>query len=132
MGLDPVVRKAWQAITKVLGEANILDLADAGAVEAAAVALVRARAFAAHVQEHGEIRTVMKTSRDGFEYEVQEVNPAVRAERDAWLAWLRFAEQLGLTPSARARLANAGTGAGQTPAGLPGMGELRAIQGGAG
>lgn len=131
--MDPVVRKAWQAITRALAEGNILDAADAGAVEAAAVSLVRARAFGAYVREHGEIRTVVKVSREGFEFQVDELNPAVKGERDAWLAWLRFAEQLGLTPSARARLANAGTGAGQSPAqALPGLGELRAIQGGAG
>lgn len=124
-GTAPDVRKAFREIVKVLADANILDAADTWAVEACAAQLCRARAAAALVSAHG--MTVSGVQGGGGRI----ANPAVKMERDAQLAWLRFAEQLGLTPAMRAKLANHHADVGQGRDSLPGMGELIPLEGGA-
>lgn len=131
-GMAPDARRVYGQITRVLADANILDAADGWCVEAAAVMLTRARTAAADVAARGLLVERERCGRDGERTSNLEPNPSVKLERDAWLGWLRFAEQMGLTPAMRAKLANAGADVGQGLAGLPGLGELRAIKGGLG
>jgi P27 family predicted phage terminase small subunit len=114
------VRVAFVAIAKEC-EA-VLDAADAPMVEAAAVMLVRARVAGADVEKRG----MLVTGR--FDTLVE--NPSVKQERDVWASFRSFAEQLGIGPSARARLAGLAVDGRDASDELEGLGELRAISGG--
>lgn len=131
-GMPADVRREWRWIVDALHEAGILDGADVGMVRAAATALARAEAAAREVRELGLFVMVERAAGAGEVIERREENPARKTEREAWEEFRRCADMLGLAPSSRARLAGLGV-TGQSPAqALPGLGELRAIQGGAG
>ncbi len=66
-------------------------------VLAAATMLARAKAAGRVVAAEG----VLTLNR--FEASVE--NPAVKVERDSWASFRQFAEQLGIGPASRARLA---------------------------
>lgn len=103
-------RELWVRIVEDLDAAQIIDHADFAVVESAAVQIARARAARRSIHRRG----LLVQSRLGETI----ANPAVRIERDAWGSFLRFAEQLGLSPSARARLgAESGGAVGQSPEG---------------
>ena len=113
--------------------AAVTDAADSSWVEAAAMMLLRARQARESIRREGSTLRVEKVGRDGEVFVSVVVNPDVRVERDSWAAFRQFAEQLGIGPSARARLGGAGV-EGRSPGDvLPGLGaagELRAIAGG--
>ena len=98
-GTPAEIRAVYNSLVKRLD--HILDGADAEMVEAAAKCIVRARTAAKDIEKRG----MVVESRLGQVIE----NPSVKQERDAWTAFRQFAEQLGLGPSARARLAHLGT-----------------------
>lgn len=75
-------------------QATVLDVADAPMVEAAAVLLDRAR------QASRAVGALKVPNRFGHD----EPDPMLKVERDAWNAFRQFAEQIGVGPSARARL----------------------------
>ena len=106
--LSGLAAAAWDALYAHLSAAGVLDVADAGVLEGAAVAWARAREAGALVNRDGMTREVTRFGRDRTEFTTVEQHPAVRIERDSWALFLRLGEQLGLTPAARARLGNAG------------------------
>ncbi len=89
-------RQAWDVIVPTLAKIGLLDGIDSLALEGLCVLVARAR----------EARTILE--RDGLVAESARgalvAHPAIRIERDAWTAFLRFAEQYALTPVARTRL----------------------------
>ena len=113
--------------------AVVTDSADASWLELAAVHLYRARVAGEAVERLGQTIEVEKIGRDGAAYLDIQVNPSIRIERDASSVFRQFAEQLGIGPSARARLGGAGVegrSPGEVLPGLGAAGELRAIAGG--
>lgn len=118
-GLSTVARTRFTWIVKLMADANLLDAADAGVVAAAAVALARAIAAGREVTKRGDY----VKSRFGETI----ANPALRVERDSWAAFNRYAEQLGLTPSARARLASMGVQGRSSDEDVAGLGDLRLV-----
>lgn len=94
-------KTAWTEIVSMLTDLDVLDSADAAVVETAAAMLGRMRE-ARHELNH----TVMvEVTQRGAEA------PSAywRIEREAGLQVAKLLAELGLTPSARARLANSGT-----------------------
>lgn len=102
--LDAETLDRWRELVRCLGgPKGILATVDAGTIEAAAVNWARARAAGKDITERGILV-------DG------KANPSVRIERDAWAAFRMLADHLGLSPSARARLAAQGiAGGGSVP-----------------
>jgi P27 family predicted phage terminase small subunit len=90
--------------------AALTDVADASWVEGATMMLLRARQARADIRRNGIVMEVVKRNRSGEEYSDVVTNPMVRVERDAWAAFRQYAEQLGIGPSARAKLAGVGDG----------------------
>jgi P27 family predicted phage terminase small subunit len=127
-GLDRECAAAWKQLR---GECDaVLDLADAAMLETCAVALGRFRQARAAIKEHGLTIKVVRTSRDGSEYDDFRENPAVKLERDYAMMLHRAMVELGIGPSARARFSGAGVEGKQPADVLEGLGELRAIAGG--
>lgn len=98
-GMDPEIVKVFATLAAASG--SILDTADAPMVEAAATLLHRARVAGEDIAKRG----LLVLGR--FDQVVE--NPSVKQERDALAAFRQYAEQLGIGPSARARLAGLGT-----------------------
>lgn len=93
--LPTAARAVWTTIVPTLDRVGLLDGIDALALEGLCVLVARAR----------EAREIL--DRDGVLLQHNgrvSVHPAFRVERDAWQAFLRFAEQYALTPVARTRL----------------------------
>ena len=109
---------AQRAAFKELATAqkSVLDAADGPMVEAAAVLLDRARQSSRAI---GGLRVENRFGHD-------EPDPMLRVERDAWAAFRQFAEQLGVGPSARARLGAVGAEGQSAADAFP---ELQAVQG---
>jgi len=95
-GLPAEARDVWDTIVPTLEKVGLLDGIDAVALEGLCVLVARARAARELVERDGIVAHTAKG--------VPVVHPAVRVERDAWQAFLRFAEQYALTPVARTRL----------------------------
>jgi P27 family predicted phage terminase small subunit len=94
--LSEEATEVWNLLVADLRESGVLDKTDALAIEAVAVLVERARQARRALAEEGLFQT---TARGG-----SMLNPAVKLERDSWSLLKQYAEQLGLTPSARARL----------------------------
>lgn len=132
-GMSPDVRKAFRLIAGHLESAGILDAADAPAVEAAAVMLVRARTAAADIAERGQLVEIRRVGADRSVLDRLEANPSLTIERAAWAEFRQLADRLGIGPSARARLAGMavqGRSAEQQIDGLAEIRELRVVGGG--
>jgi P27 family predicted phage terminase small subunit len=86
----------WEVAVPALHELNVLDIVDRPALEMAATAYERFQQARRVIKAQG----VLARGRNG---EIVP-HPAVRIEREAQATFLRFAEQFGLTASARARL----------------------------
>jgi len=113
-GLDPEMRKAWRAIVRDLTEVGVLAQSDALIVEAAAVAIGRARQartqlgrgapLADQAASHGtgerEVDGLLERGSQGWG-----VSALVRLERESWAEFRQLSSLLGLDPSTRARLA---------------------------
>lgn len=113
--------------------AAVTDAADSSWLELAAIHLYRAREARESIRRLGQTIEVEKVGRNGVTYWDVDVNPSIRIERDASSVFRQFAEQLGIGPSARARLGGAGVEGRSAMEELPGLGEaakLRAIAGG--
>src|SRR5882762_7935641 len=102
-GLPPVpehlsesAQTAWNEISSSMRESNVLDVADASVLEGACVMWGRAREARLLIEQEG---LTAIGARGGTV-----AHPALKIERDSWALFLRYAEQLGLSPSARARL----------------------------
>lgn len=93
--LDERMKTCWRTIVTDLTAGDALDHADAGVIEAAAVAWARAR----------EARAAMR----GKDLVVEsphgsKANPLLEIERQSWTAFRALAESLPLSPWGRARL----------------------------
>jgi len=88
-------KKCWDYLVTDLVESGTIDHIDAGIVEGAAITWARARQARRHIKKKGLV-IAGKTG--------SVTNPAVRIEREAWSSFRQISEQLGLSPSARARL----------------------------
>lgn len=102
-GLPPVpehlsesAQTAWNEISTAMAASNVLDVADASVLEGACVMWGRAREARLLIEQEG---LTAIGARGGTI-----AHPALKIERDSWALFLRYAEQLGLSPSARARL----------------------------
>jgi P27 family predicted phage terminase small subunit len=127
-------RECFDEIVSVLKDANILDLADAGMIELAAIE--RANVIACNL--------VLNAPDDGPEDRRTNgliimgsmggpiANPAVAMRAKSLNHLRQLYNELGIGPAARARMQNLGVSAGKTPAqALPGVGAkptpLRAV-----
>lgn len=100
VGLNGREQTCWRVIVTDLVKAAAIDHADAGIIEAAAVAWALARE--ARVIRHRE--GLFEESRQG-----RVVNRAVTIEQTAWKEFRALAETLPLSPWGRARLGLKGT-----------------------
>lgn len=94
-GLNDRQKTAWRSIVRDLERAGILDRADAGVIEAAAIAWGRAREARAIVNREGLLATNSQ-GRVG--------HPALAIEQAAWKEFRQLADQLPLSPWGRQRL----------------------------
>jgi P27 family predicted phage terminase small subunit len=94
--LPPDGRLAWNEVVPTLAEAGVLDRVDRLALEAMCAAWARAKQAQRLVASQGHF---VRGSRG----QLRE-HPSLRTEREATMLFLRYAEQFGLTPAARARL----------------------------
>jgi P27 family predicted phage terminase small subunit len=120
-GLDDQALAAWHQLRNDV--ASILDEADAGMLEAAAIALGRFRQARAIVNAGG----LLVPNR----FDELAPNPALKIEREAGAALHRAMVELGIGPSARARFSGLGVGVDEA-AELAGVGDLVQIRGVAG
>lgn len=94
----------FELIVDDLEDSGVLDAADGTAIEAAATMLHRARDARRLIAEDGLLVIKEKFDKEGNLIEEQVPHPALKIEKESWSLWLKFAEQLGLSPSARTRL----------------------------
>ena len=94
--LPPQVHGVWEAVCADLGAAGHLRPAYLPQIIAYCQAVYLHTAASAHIAQHG----LMVRGPNG-----PLTNPMVRTQKDAAATMLRYAEQLGLTPAARIRLA---------------------------
>lgn len=132
--LSPLQLEAWTTIVDDLEGGGVLDKADAGLIEAAAVFWGRARqaraSLARQAIEHEtgirELDPLLAYSARGYTK-----NPLLQVERDSWHEFRLVAENLGLSPGARARLGLGAPGQGRsTVEDRMGARELKVVEGG--
>lgn len=104
--LPPDASAMWDDIVPILREANVLNKVDSAALEAMCLQWERGRAARRIIAEEGLLAI-------GSTGQLVE-HPAVQIERNAHAAFLRFATEFGITPTARARIAAAVAVAGAT------------------
>jgi P27 family predicted phage terminase small subunit len=97
--LPPAARQLWDELAPVLQHAGVLASVDAAAFESLCMSWQRACDARAVVEEEGLFSF-------GSMGQVIE-HPALSIERNARAEFLKFAEQFGITPVARARIAAA-------------------------
>lgn len=115
--LSPRQLEAWTTIIEDLEGGGVLDKADAGLVESAAVFWGRAREAREQLErqaiEHEtgirELSHLLAHSARGYTK-----NPLLQVERDSWHEFRLVAENLGLSPGARSRLGLGAPGAGRS------------------
>jgi phage terminase small subunit len=92
--------KAWDFIVDAMVAADVIDLVDAGVLEAAATFWGRAQ------QARRELAVEMRTSKSLLEQTPQGriPNRLLTVERDSWREFRALAESLPLSPWGRARL----------------------------
>jgi P27 family predicted phage terminase small subunit len=94
--LPDEAKEFWREHVSRLVEVGMVDRVDVPALEMMATQYALSRQAQRAIEEHGFFA-------EGSRGQMRE-HPAVRSQRDASTLFLRFAEQFGLTPSARARL----------------------------
>ncbi len=94
-GLDERMKACWRSIVADLSRADAIDHADAGIIEAAAVAWARARQARAAM---GRQPLIIQTPQG------QVPNRLLDIERASWKEFRALAESLPLSPWGRARL----------------------------
>jgi P27 family predicted phage terminase small subunit len=110
-----MVRELWPA--------RILDRADSLMILTAAIHLETALDARGKVLQLGTVYSVTRGAYNGSPgYKVLEANPAVKIERDCLEAFRQCCDALGISPAARARLANMGVKGASPAASLPGVG----------
>jgi P27 family predicted phage terminase small subunit len=122
-----IVRQLWPA--------RILDTADTLMLLTAALHLEAAMDARQRVLQLGTTYPVTRGGYNGRpEYRALEANPAVKIERDSLEAFRQCCDALGISPAARARLANMGVKGAAPADSLPGLGSgptpLSLIEGG--
>jgi P27 family predicted phage terminase small subunit len=95
-------QEIWRRDVSKLVEVALVDRVDRGALEALCIAYARAKQAGRVVDADG---IFVEGSRGQ-----PAVHPAVKIEREAWDAYLRLADQYGMTPIARVRLGMAELG----------------------
>jgi P27 family predicted phage terminase small subunit len=95
-GLSARQKTAWKTIVRDLEASALLDRADAGMIEAAAVAW----GLAGDARAAAKGRVLVPGQREG----TQVANPAIKIQRDAWAQFRAIAAELGLSLAARGRL----------------------------
>jgi P27 family predicted phage terminase small subunit len=109
---------AWGLLMDDLWDSGIMEVADRGALEAAAMHYGSAMAALELIERHGVIYPVTRGARDGNPgYRVLEANPATRMLRDSLAEFRQCCDLLGIGPSARARLRHLGM-MGRSPIGI--------------
>ncbi len=98
---DDSARRLWDQVCRLLADAQILTEGDLYAVEQFVMATLEARR--AYFELRTEGSTIPTVNPAGGRAS-KTTNPAYRVWRDANSAMLKWAEHLGLTPVARARL----------------------------
>jgi P27 family predicted phage terminase small subunit len=93
--LDPIARKEWNRIAKEVIPLGYIGAADLGALAAYCSAFAEFVRADQKVQETGYLIAVKGKAVP---------NPWVRIRRDARLAVLKAAAELGITPSSRSRV----------------------------
>lgn len=95
-GLSARQKTAWKTIVRDLEASALLDRADAGIIEAAAVAW----GLAGDARAAAKGRVLVPGQREG----TMIANPAIKIQRDAWAQFRSIAAELGLSLAARSRL----------------------------
>jgi len=94
---EPDMASCWRTIVKDLSEADAIDHADAGVIEAAAVFWGRARQARSAMMEDGQ-DLLVQTPQGVIP------NRLLQLERESWREFRALAETLPLSPWGRARL----------------------------
>ena len=94
--LPPAGKALWHKLVPELERLNLLTKIDDATLHGACLSYARALEAGALVKKQG--LTIITDK--GFVIQ----HPAVSIERNSWAAWLRFATQFGLTPSARSSI----------------------------
>src|ERR1043165_790054 len=94
--LPPTGKTLWKALVPELERLNLLTKIDDATLHGACLNYARALQAGALIRKQGLTIVTDK----GFVIQ----HPAVSMERNAWAAWLKFATQFGLTPSARSSI----------------------------
>lgn len=106
-GLSAPMVAAWKVMVEDLTAGGVLDHADGGIIEAAAVFWGRAREAraeltrqaAAHARKRRALPHLLAETARGYT-----ANPLIAIERESWGQFRLIADNLGLSPTARARL----------------------------
>jgi P27 family predicted phage terminase small subunit len=93
--LDDIARRAWKTLAKQLHELGLLSAGDLLALEAACTAYSRALQADELLAEEG----LTQRGLQGYT-----AHPAVAISRYSWATYRQFAQEFGLTPSARTRV----------------------------
>jgi phage terminase small subunit len=95
--MEPDIARCWQILVDDLTHADVIDHADAGVIEAAAVFWGRARQARSAMMEDGQNFVVMTP---------QGVIPnrLLTIERESWREFRALADSLPISPWGRARL----------------------------
>lgn len=100
-----VLKEAWRAIVDPLSRSGLLQEADAGAVEMAAMAMVEYREAQEIVRKHGLfVVRVFAVAKDGEPIEREEPNPALKVRDKAASEYRSWCSRLGLSPADRTSL----------------------------
>lgn len=94
--MAPAGKRLWKSLVPELERLNLLTKIDDATLEGACANYARALAAEALVKKQGMVIVTDK----GFTIQ----HPAVSIAKNSWTAWLRFATEFGLTPSARSRI----------------------------
>lgn len=106
---DSNSRYAFNSLVKDLWAGGMLDAADKGLIVAAAILYGQAMEAQKIIDDYGYAYKETRGARDGKSgYKTIVINPAVAAQRAAIVDYTKICDLLGVGPSARARLANAG------------------------
>ena len=134
---DALTGRARDIFREIVGDlwaSRIIDRMDRTMILAAALHLATALDAQDMVAKLGTVYSVTRGAYNGNPgYKVMEANPAVKIVRDSLAEYRQCCDMLGISPAARARLANMGA-KGATPAQvLPGVGAkptpLRVVSG---
>ncbi len=117
-------KRMFRALVADMWDAGVLDHADWPMIMVAARFWELARQAATTIEEHGQTYTV--SSKSG--YTEQRLTPAVKIYHDALREYQETIEQLGVGPSARARLAGLGVRSKAVEKEVPGLATLHVLR----